>query len=127
METTLLSEHLLDIYKIQPLSLWSKLFLWGHYLIPGNPYHHLTYSINQDYEKIIPLLQSINEYILINQPPFPTQSIYIYHYHYDLPQEWTRIYTHYSPPIYLLYQGHQLYIKTRNRDALEQLIQKVSV
>ena len=122
MENHPLHEHLLDIYQIQPLSLWSKLFLWGIHLIPGNPYHHLTYSINQDPELILPILQSINEYILNHQPLLPTQSIYIYHYHYQLPREWIRVFTSSLPPFYLLYQGHQLHIKTRNRDALLHLL-----
>ena len=100
-----------EIENIENLSNWSGLGLWINQFLCG-PYKKKIYSLPNDYQLIIALIQDIDQFIILqNNPHFKTRNYYIYQYHYHLPSSWFKLTLYsYAQTIYGLYENNQLII-----------------
>ena len=108
-----------EIQNIENISKLSSLGLWTNQLLCG-PYQKTTYSLPKDYQLIIPLIQAIDQFILLqDNHEFKTKAYYIYRYHYHLPIQWFKLsFYSYSPIIYGLYQNNKLIIYSKIPDLI---------
>ena len=113
--------NLFEIQNIVSIPSLTKYLLWSNTLICG-PYHKISYQLHRDNQDIIPLLQAIDQYLLMTEDTqIKTQSHYIYHFHYHIPLGWFKITFQHKQHIYVLYEKNTLTTYSKIPDITEYL------
>ena len=113
--------NLFEIQDIISCPSITKYLLWANIFL-GGPYHKSNYLLDRDNPEIIPLLQSIDQFIHLQEDiQIQTQKHYIYHFHYYIPIGMFKIILQHNQHIYLLYDKNILTIYSKIKDINEYL------